>query len=116
MTEIDGLWSIEFQNNSQTFGAGVIVINNGRILGGDSVFMYNGTLKEENAVIHGDLEISKHCSSDISIFGSRSIFGSIDHFHLKIVGSSDTQDLMLEGYMVENPQQKINIRAVHRVA
>lgn len=110
MATIDGLWSVEFQSNSQTFGAGVVVINNGRIQGGDSAFMYNGTLREESAVIHGDLEVSKHCFSAISIFGPT------DHFHLKITGASDPQNLILEGYMVENPQQKINIRAVHRAA
>jgi T3SS negative regulator,GrlR len=109
MPKIDGLWSVEFYNNSGNIGAGVVVINNGRILGGDSIFMYDGTLRQENISIYADLEVSKHCN-----IPSQSIFGPIDHFHLKLSGSSDSNNLSLEGYVAENPQQKINIRAFHR--
>jgi T3SS negative regulator,GrlR len=108
---MNGLWSVEFLSNSQNMGAGVVVINDGHIMGGDSFFMYNGTLKQENDIVYADLEISKHC--DIP---RPSIFGSIDHFHLKLSGSSNSHHLLLEGYVTEHPDQKISIRAALKVA
>jgi T3SS negative regulator,GrlR len=109
MSKIDGLWSVEFHSNSQNMGGGVVMINQDQILGGDSVFTYTGTLTKENNVLHANIEVSKHWH-----LPSPSIFGAIDHFNLKLSGNSDPNSLVLSGYVAEDPNQRISIKATHK--
>jgi hypothetical protein len=45
---MDGLWTAEFGSSVGMFGGGVVVFENGRVMGGDSNYFYLGeyTLKE----------------------------------------------------------------------
>ena len=40
---MEGLWTIEFGSNSGLFGSGVIVLHEGKIMGGDASHYYFGT-------------------------------------------------------------------------
>ena len=39
---IDGLWTAEFGSSTGEFGGGVVVLQNGQILGGDGGYFYVG--------------------------------------------------------------------------
>jgi T3SS negative regulator,GrlR len=109
MLKIDGFWTVNFDSNRGSIGSGVAVIDKGRIFGGDSIFMYTGNVKIENSVIHADIYVSRH--SDVL---SPSIFGQISNFQLKVSGSADSENLVLTGHMVENPDLSITLVGTYR--
>jgi hypothetical protein len=109
MVNIDGFWTVNFDSNSGNLGAGVVVIDKGRIFGGDSGFMYTGNVKVEESIVHVDIDVSRH-----SNFPTQSIFGQMSNFHLKVSGSPNSENFILSGHLVENPALTISIIGVRR--
>jgi len=108
---LEALWSVEFGSNVGGFGAGVAVFETGRVLGGDSAFMYVGSYRTENGVVYSDIRITKYNNlSDM-----QSIFGPLTSFSLKVSGKADAKEMVLTGSVVEHPQLQITIKAVRCV-
>ena len=108
---IEALWSVEFSSNVGSIGAGVVVFETGRVLGGDSAFMYVGNYKTENGVIHSDIHVTKYNN----LSGMQSIFGPLTNFNIKVSGKADPHSLTLTGTVIEQPQLQIVIKATRRV-
>lgn len=45
---LEALWSIEFISDNGDFGAGIVVLESGRVYGGDSSYYYIGEYSLEN--------------------------------------------------------------------
>ena len=108
---IEALWSVEFVSNTHSIGAGVAVFETGRVLGGDSSFMYVGDYKTENGIVHSNIHVTKYSN----IGNMQSIFGPLTSFNLKVSGAVDPQTMVLTGTMIEQPQLQITIKAIRRV-
>ncbi len=108
---LEALWSVEFGSNVGSFGAGVAVFETGRVLGGDSAFMYVGNYKTDNGVVYSDIRVTKYNN----LSGMQSIFGPLTSFNLKVSGKADAREMVLTGSVVENPQLQITIKAARRV-
>ena len=55
---VEGLWTIKFITNVNTWGSGVLVLTKEhRILGGDAGYYYIGTYNMEATKITGKIEI-----------------------------------------------------------
>jgi len=68
MTE--GLWTIKFISSLNIWGGGVLVlIEGGRILGGDTGYYYIGTYKHQKDVIEGKADIIRFDPQSVSVFG-----------------------------------------------
>lgn len=106
---LEALWSVEFQSSFGMHGNGVVVFETGRILGGDSAMIYVGSFRVENGSIHSDVNVKKYAHSP----GMTSVVG-LDNFNLKLTGKPDQNNMVLSGYVVEDPSRKITIRAVRR--
>lgn len=82
----DGLWTVEFQSPIG-YGIGVMVLNNGRLLGGDAGYYYSGKYElTGNDGFEGALEVTRFDEGSISVFGdleqiSLSFSGQISEFH-----------------------------------
>jgi hypothetical protein len=48
---LEALWSIEFISKNGNFGAGIVVLESGRVYGGDSSYYYIGEYSLENKKI-----------------------------------------------------------------
>jgi T3SS negative regulator,GrlR len=107
---IEALWSVEFSSNVGFIGAGVVVIETGRVLGGDSGFMYVGNVRVEQSTVHIDVKVSRY--SDVLTLPS--IFGSLQTFHLKVSGPLNATNISFTGHVVENPALQIKVNAVRR--
>jgi rRNA processing protein Gar1 len=107
---IEALWSVEFSSNVGSIGAGVAVFETGRVLGGDSAFMYVGSYKTDNGTVHSDIHVTKYNN----IGHMQSIFGPLTSFHIKVSGKTDPQSMVLTGVVVEQPQLQITIKATRR--
>jgi len=68
----DGLWTIEFISVTNLYGAGVLVLKDGRLLGGDAGYYYSGEYKEDGDEIKGVATITRFEPNSISVFGNYS--------------------------------------------
>ncbi len=105
---IEALYGVEFASNMNDAGYGVAVLETGRILGGDSSFIFVGSYSIENGVITAQVK----CTNDRKIL--QSIFGNIDEFTLSLTGKPEHKEFILQGHMVENPAMKIGIKLTRR--
>jgi hypothetical protein len=99
----DGLWTVEFQTRINRYGRGILVINNGRILGGDDGYYYSGTCDITNNEFNADLTIVKYDANSISVFGD------LDHFQLKINGQLDEYKFTATGTITNLPHMEIHL-------
>lgn len=76
----NGLWTIEFISTMNRFGAGVLVLNNGRLLGGDNGYYYLGNYDVKDNNIQGNVAITRFNKNIISVFGD------VDQFSLTFDG------------------------------
>jgi hypothetical protein len=106
---LEALWSVEFQSSFGMHGNGVAVFETGRVFGGDSSMIYVGSFRVENGVIHSEINVKKYAHTP----GMGSVVG-LDTFNLKVTGKPDQNDMVLSGFVVEDPARTITIHAVRR--
>ena len=105
---LEALWSVEFVSNVNDFGAGVVVLETSRVLGGDSQYYYVGTFKLEGKTMHASIQVTHFAGPASSVFGPQR------QFNLQLSGTPSREQFLLQGHMVENPQMKIGIRLTRR--
>jgi len=111
---IDALWSVAFESNVQAVkkpaGEGVVVLQAGRLLGGDSGYLYEGhyTASTQTGQFEARIHVRKH-----GTLGMPSVLGSLENCHLILSGQlSSTYDSMrMKGHVQESPNVKISIIA-----
>lgn len=110
---IEALWSVTFASNANRAGGGVVVIETGKILGGDAMFTYVGNIR---VTPDGETAIADvHCRQyRDDIPGHASIFGPIKEFNLKLEGPYSEQRMLLDGHLVEDPRLKIRIELIRQ--
>lgn len=73
---VEGLWTIQFRSSLRDFGAGVVVLTNNKILGGDAGFWYSGDYSIRNGHVSSKVLVARFTAGHISVFGD------IDQFQL----------------------------------
>jgi len=76
----DGLWTVEFIAAPGLSGTGVVVLNDGRLLGGDAGYYYSGNYKISGDTFQGEISIVRFDANSISVFGD------IDSYNLTFTG------------------------------
>lgn len=104
MENLDGLWTVSFQSNFQTFGTGVAVFIKDRILGGDANYYYDGKVKFQDNLGEASIRVVRFNKAGMAIFGD------LDSFNLKVSGDIAAPNMELHGNMVEQPNMKITIK------
>jgi len=105
----DGLWILEFISSLNHWESGVVVFQDGRILGGGASYWYNGNYKTENGLIRGVMQVTRFDPNAISIFGDFTAFSL--NISLKITGNS------LNGFasLVRNPDVRMAVQGIKKV-
>jgi len=88
-------------------GGGVVVVHNGKILGGETGYTYIGSLRKDRGQLAVRMRVSKY------VTGVQSILG-LDHFDMELTGPPDGNQIRLDGFIVGTPQQDISIDMVRR--
>ena len=88
----DGLWTVAFKTPIG-FGYGVVVLNNGKLLGGDAGYYYTGEYTIDGGSFQGVIDVIRFDGSSISVFGdideiSLSFSGSINEFEFSATAST----------------------------
>ena len=101
---ISGIFSAVFMSSRGKGGTGVAVFSNNTVHGGDVSFYYRGKFKlEESNQISATIEVKRH--TDIQ----QSIFGSLNHFKLKLHGIVQGDNIALSGQIAGHPTEQIQI-------
>jgi hypothetical protein len=102
--ELNGLWTASFASGSDDSGAGVVVLLNGTIHGGNSSYYYTGTYFVDGPNFKGRMTAT-HFFGDLS-----KIFGPLRSIRLVIDGTGTEQVILAQGYAPNEPSRRINIR------
>jgi T3SS negative regulator,GrlR len=105
---LEAMYGIEFASNMNDAGCGVIVLETGRIFGGDSSFVYIGNYVFKNDLLKADVK----CTNDRNLL--RSVFGDLKEFNLHLEGKPQYEGFTLQGHMVENPAMNIAVKLTRR--
>ena len=106
--QLEALWSVRFSSNMGIHGGGVVVIENGKILGGETGYTYIGSMRAERERVIARVRVSKYMAEAPSIFG-------MDHFEMELSGRADESQIRFEGFIVGSPRHDISIDLVRRV-
>ncbi len=107
---LEALWSMRVHVNSAPVNAGgVVIIENGRIFGGDSSFIWTGTVHIKDEIATARVHVKKY--QDVpgmtSITGLNDYMatfrGQVNHDRMTLVGSPDTA-----------PQAQLHIEMIRR--
>jgi hypothetical protein len=100
---IEGLWIVQYEG-LQGNGAGVAVFVNGRILGGDSGYTYEGTYAVQNNIVAAHVHVSNFLPSIPSVLG---VAGDFDLQIQAPLGGNVIQGTMA---LVSRPGMSIAVR------
>ena len=87
---LEALWSVHFSTPQGSFGSGIVVIDNGKILGGDASFLYVGWINVVEDTVTAKLEVRKYAD----VPGIHSIIGP-DKFKLTLTGKKEAMSRSL---------------------
>ncbi len=99
----NGLWTLEFTSALNRYGRGVLVITNGRILGGDDGYYYTGNCEINDNRINAVITVIKYDQNSVSVFGN------INHFELILDGEIQENNFEAIGTIANNPQAQIRV-------
>lgn len=85
-----------------------MVIENGKILGGETGYTYIGSMHTDREQVIAKVRVSKYMPEAPSIFG-------MDHFDMELTGRPDESQIRFDGFVVGSPQHDISIDMIRRV-
>jgi hypothetical protein len=96
---IEALWAVYFvAPNQGDSGAGVVVLENGTIRGGDSSYYYVGDFRVKDDSFIANVSINHY-------FGSlNNIFGPVERISVVLSGAISYEEFMLTGNSIETNQ------------
>ncbi len=103
---MEGLWTAEFGSSTGIFGGGVVVLKDGKIMGGDGGHYYLGEYTLDGNTLRATIEVQPF------IDNYRSVFGTMNQkLILDLVGSLQDQDHMIaQGHPRGMPQLAFGVK------
>jgi len=74
---MEGFWTVQF-TGIQGWGAGVVTLVNGQVLGGDSGFMYIGTYTEKGNTMNAKIHVKQHVAGVWNVMGQSELELDLD--------------------------------------
>lgn len=91
---IEALWSVNFVvPTSGSYGAGVVVLENGTVRGGDSAYYYVGNFRVKDDTLTAEVSINHYFGSPNNVFGQLNrvdvvLSGKIGYQTFDVIGSA----------------------------
>ena len=88
---LEALWSVTFVVPGGNYGAGVVVLENGTVRGGDSNYFYVGNFRFKDDVVIAEASINHY-------FGPfNNVFGNVQKTHVTLSGTPSYEGFELIG-------------------
>jgi len=104
---IDGLWIVRFQG-PQGNGGGVVVLTNGKVLGGDGGFTYRGGFELKGDAFSAKVLVENFDST------VPNVIGIVGNFELLLEGKVQGEMIAATGALAAAPSAKIVVRLSKR--
>ena len=95
-------YALTFVSNAGQASGGVVVLNHGRIYGGDSGYYYIGSMTDSYKQSYR-VKV-KHYSGN-----RNSIFGALDEFEIDFTPESIGENIVFHGNVVGNPNHSLKV-------
>ena len=112
MNSIEALWAVYFDDTHNPFGlipgminAGVVVIESGRIFGGDSQFFYLGTVEVDSSDLSARIMVSHFNGPGTTAFGEN----ASEPFEVEVEGRRDEDVISGEMWQCTRPAERLKI-------
>ena len=100
---LEALWAIKFSSSIGDLGSGVVVLETGKLYGGDSDFYYIGSYnRNDDNTVEASVNVRNYSGLGISIINS-------SNFHVKLTGTIEEELISLEGSPDVKPEVRINV-------
>jgi hypothetical protein len=112
MVGVEALWSVAFQSSDGWIGAGVVVLETERVLGGDGSFTYIGKYSIASGVVRARVDVKRY--NDMA---TTSVFPGLSEFTLNVEGKFDRDApnrMICSGSIVDQPNRQIVIEFTRR--
>lgn len=116
---LEAMWAVTFASNVRVglapdanMGGGIVVLETGRVLGGDLGMTYVGDYKvtPDGKQVTAKVRVRRYRN----IPGHQSVFGPLDLFELDLHGIPAREVMIMEGNIVGHPDKRIHI-SFHRL-
>lgn len=109
---IEAMWQVTFgagiTATGVEFGAGVVVLETGRLFGGDSWFYYIGTYNVVGEDVTCEISVRRHTPGNASVLGK-------DNSILILRAKFNQEQMLLVGNDAENPAMQFQA-SIRRIA
>jgi hypothetical protein len=107
---MDGLWTAEFGSSAGIFGGGILVFQNGKIVGGDGNYFYVGEYTAQEATFKATVRVSPYLP------GAESVFKTVDqNLTIDLEGSlTGTDRAVAQGSAREVPGVRLGVKLAKR--
>jgi|KBSMisStandDraft_5_1062788.scaffolds.fasta_scaffold99647_3 hypothetical protein len=107
---VEGVYSAHFLSNADRYGEGIVVVDGGKIHGGDLDYVYIGKYSLSNNEFSASLDVSNHSGRFASVLGP------LTHYRLTLNGKvKKHQDVTCHGTVEERPDLAIQIN-LHKLS
>jgi hypothetical protein len=92
---LNGLWSVIFNippSGTANNGNGVVIINNGKIYGGDSNYYYTGNCEIEDKLFTAEVKVTHYAGP------YNNVFGEFKEVNVNVKGEADRHEFEANGY------------------
>ncbi|WP_286999654.1 MULTISPECIES: GrlR family regulatory protein [Comamonas] len=98
-----GIFFVQFSVGPQDVGAGLAVLSNGDVNGGDETYLYRGHIDSYGKQVKASIEVT-HYRGPLN-----SVFGPLRNFTLDLTGTVDEQGFDIHGHIVGRSTPEIRI-------
>jgi hypothetical protein len=100
---ISGIFFVDFSVGPQNVGAGLAVIADGTINGGDASYLYRGQIDVHGNQARAVIEVAHYRGA------LNSVFGALQNFTLDLTGTVDVEKFIVHGKISNTPGPVISI-------
>jgi len=86
-----GIYYVIFKSHTGSFGDGLVVVDDGKVHGGDQRYLYRGFYKADGQAIEADIQVSYYRGEP------KSVFGHLPKFSLNLSGSATNDAFTVSG-------------------
>ena len=98
-----GIYYIIFKSYLGIIGDGLVVVDDGKVHGGDSRYLYRGTYQVAGTSIRAEIQVSYYRGT------LKSVFGPLSKFDLTLSGNATDEAFTLSGHMPGRSQVALTI-------
>ena len=100
---ISGIYFVEFKASNNNYGHGLVVLDNGKLNGGDYSYLYRGRFDTYGEELKAAIDISHYRGELNSVMGARK------NYTLNLTGKMTREDFDVTGGIPDIPDLSIRI-------